>query len=194
MSNTNYSGQSTLKRLMSLISSKFKNIEQAKQNTITSGAELPSGGIEGDVYIQTIDALPIQNGGTGATTKAAAMQNLGVARYAIESGNKDGWDYVKYSDGTVEIWGIRDVTSANTSTTFGSIYRSSVTYSFPFPFAFASAPACFVDISSPNDWALWVITHKNATTTTTPDIYIGRAASSTGIPVRFYYYARGVLA
>ena len=101
---------------------------------------------------------------------------------------------IKYSDGTAEVWGTFDVTGVSISQAFGQVYRSTSTYSQTFPFTFASAPICFVDISSSGDWALWLITHKNATTVTTPTAYVGRSSSNTGVPVRFSYYAKGTLA
>ena len=147
-----------------------------KQDRISYGSLPPTEGTNGDIYIQT-----------GVTP------NLDMARYATETGQSGNWDYVKYSDGTVELWGEFDITGVNTSTTFGNVFRSSTTYSQTLPFTFASIPFCQVDISSPNDWALWKITHKNATTTTTSTVYVGRASSNTGIPVRFSYYVRGSL-
>ena len=111
--------------------------------------------------------------------------------HIIESGTSGIWTYYKYSDGTAECWGDYTESSVSTTTAFGNIYRSTKTYRQNFPFTFTEVPRCLCDISSSGDWALWKITHYKASTTQTPALYVGRAASNTGIPVTFTYYAKG---
>lgn len=47
------------------------------------------------------------------------------ARYVIESGDKNGWHYDKFSDGTIECYGTKNLTFAASSSATGGVYRSS---------------------------------------------------------------------
>lgn len=49
--------------------------------------------------------LPIANGGTGATTAAAAVTNLGIADYVVAQGTSGIWTYRKWNSGVSECWG-----------------------------------------------------------------------------------------
>ena len=87
MANGIYGGESAIKRLMAIISDRFISLENKKQNRITSGVVVPSDGVEGDVYIQTGAALPIEFGGTGATNVEAVRETLDVSPKGTASAN-----------------------------------------------------------------------------------------------------------
>lgn len=54
--------------------------------------------------------LPIAQGGTGATTAASAISNLGIKDYIVESGTSGNWYYEKYASGRLVLDGYANVT------------------------------------------------------------------------------------
>ena len=77
-------------------------------------------------------ALSIANGGTGATTAAAACSNLGIKDYIVTQGTTNGWDYIKYASRKFIAWkyGTANYTCTNAS---GSMYYSGIsTWNLPF--------------------------------------------------------------
>lgn len=68
----------------------------------------------------------IKNGGTGADNAAAALTNLGVADYVIETGTSGNWVYRKYKSGYVEMRGTFTIT-VEANTTAKAVYVA-----FPF--------------------------------------------------------------
>lgn len=99
-------------------------------------------------------ALPLNKGGTGATTQAAARTNLGLGSAAIaaivgtvsqsagvatgaiqERGSNGNGEYTKYADGTLECWGSKTPT-LTTSTAIGQGFQSAAVTRYDFPAAF----------------------------------------------------------
>ena len=68
-------------------------------------------------------ALSIANGGTGATTEADAMTNLGVADYVVERVTNNGWTLEKWASGRAVLKGMNS-TSTSINTANGSGYKS----------------------------------------------------------------------
>ena len=67
--------------------------------------------------------VSIANGGTGATTVAEALSNLGIASVVEETGTSSTWDYIMFDTGLVIAWGLRDCTFPN-ATNLGTYFRS----------------------------------------------------------------------
>lgn len=134
-------------------------------------------------------ALSIANGGTGATTAAGAMANLGVADYIVEQGTSGIWTYRKYSSGIIECW---TTTRWATPTLTMSAISSSGTYksqtlSMPFPtdlftdvencfnvrFGFMSSGTYLLSVmnSAPSNSVLPVVIVKGGSSTSACSIY-----------------------
>lgn len=78
-------------------------------------------------------ALSIANGGTGATTAAAACSNLGIKDYIVTQGTSGAWTYEKYNSGLVKLWCTSSTTQTMT-TAIGNVYRTANNVKVTFPF------------------------------------------------------------
>lgn len=110
--------------------------------TATDGLTSPKLLINGELALGT--ALSIANGGTGATTAAGAMANLGVADYIVEQGTSGIWTYEKWNSGTIKCWTTSHwSTPTLTMTAVGNCYKSNIV-NMPFPSdLFVNVDKCF---------------------------------------------------
>lgn len=137
-------------------------------------------------------ALSIANGGTGATTPAAACSNLGIKDYIVEQGTSGIWTYKKYASGIAECWGVATQSSVKCTKAWGSIYCSNTEgnrISVDFPFTFTAVP---VVQATPfrNGGDFWLCTYSTPTTTNTGGWQVLRGSSST-INVKISFHAIG---
>ena len=137
-------------------------------------------------------ALSIANGGTGATTPAAACSNLGIKDYIVEQGTSGIWTYKKYASGIAECWGVATQSSVKCTKAWGSIYCSNTEdnrISANFPFTFTAAP---VVQATPfrNGADFWLCTYSAPTTTNTGGWQVLRGSSST-LNVKISFHAIG---
>lgn len=58
-------------------------------------------------------ALPIAQGGTGKTTAAEAIENLGAKDYVVSTGTSGIWTYEKYKSGWMKAWCRNNVSLTN---------------------------------------------------------------------------------
>ena len=70
------------------------------------------------------DTIPVENGGTGATTAAAARSNLGIKDYVVEegAGTASGSYYRKWASGRAEYWHKFNPGSLTIGTARGNLY------------------------------------------------------------------------
>ena len=107
------------------------------------------GSAEFDGSLTLATPLSIANGGTGATTAAGAMANLGIADYIVEQGTSGNWTYEKWSSGIVKMYYTGTYSSAfNSGNYFGS-YRGTA-QTLTYPFTLASVAYVNVDHIAPN--------------------------------------------
>lgn len=89
----------------------------------------------GDNKAAKFGTLPVAQGGTGATTAAGAITNLGIKDYVVAQGTLNGWGYRKWNSGIGECW-YNDsfATTAVSQTPVAYPYMFTQNFTFPFDF------------------------------------------------------------
>ena len=116
------------------------------------------------------------------------------ADYPIEIGENGIWDYTKYKSGRCKMWGITEAV-ANITSAFGTVFRSTVSYSEEFPFEFEEPPVCLCDISAKGNWAVSKFSNETATVNRTCTVYASRPEGDKGnaVPIVIHWKVIGNL-
>ena len=95
----------------------------------------------------------------------------------VESGTSGIWTYVKWSDKTVELWGVYSIANTDCSTALGNMYRTALLSPTAFPFSVASPKLVASYESNGSGAFLW----PTGTTSTTkpPTYYLVRPTTGT---------------
>lgn len=110
---------------------------------------------------------------------------------SVDRGYSGTWEYRKWSNGDVELWGYQTVTSTSCSTAVGSMYRT-VEYAPPsFPFTVYSPNLTAFYESDSGGYGGFYWPTSNTTTSKPPNYYIMRPNSSTiHGKVNFHVYGK----
>lgn len=121
---------------------------------------------------------------------ATMMDNYG-AFFSVFRGSDGPWEYRKWSNGDVELWGYQTVTSTSCSTAVGSMYRT-VEYAPPsFPFTVYSPILTAFYESDSGGYGGFYWPTSNTTTSKPPNYYIMRPNSATiHGKVNFHVYGK----
>lgn len=121
---------------------------------------------------------------------ATMMDDSGVF-ISVYRGSDGPWEYRKWSNGDVELWGYQTVTSTSCSTAVGSMYRT-VEYAPPsFPFTVYSPNLTAFYESDNGGYGGFYWPTSNTTTSKPPNYYIMRPNSSTiHGKVNFHVYGK----
>lgn len=114
-----------------------------------------------------------------------------------DSGKKNGWEWRRYNDGTVECWRTYDCEDVKCNTTWGSMYISADYGGLKYPFTFAKRPSVWLSLSSENrGYLLGYPNGGGATTPTSTGLwwFARGSASSVGETVRVDIFVRGRIA
>lgn len=95
----------------------------------------------------------------------------------VDSGTSGIWTYVKWSDKTVELWGVYSIANTDCSTALGNMYRTALLSPTAFPFSVASPKLVASYESNGSGAFLW----PTGTTSTTkpPTYYLVRPTTGT---------------
>ncbi len=112
----------------------------------------------------------------------------------IESGVKGIWEYIKYSDGRAECWGVTAKT-VNCTGAWGSWFYNSGDYIYEeYPFEFIKPPVCNYSLNSYGTGSVSVVEMTRgaeSTATTTTQIMVARPTSVSGINVEVHWNVKG---
>lgn len=95
----------------------------------------------------------------------------------VDSGTSGIWTYVKWSDKTVELWGVYSIANTDCSTALGNMYRTALLSPTAFPFSVAS-PKLVASYES-NGYGAFLWPTGNTSTTRPPTYYLVRPTAGT---------------
>ena len=196
------------------LSLKSDNITLTSSETTSSGAERTwfyvgadsiiasvqsssgSGASSGAPYFQMMNngsnnSLRLEAGDAIILSASIIQDTNGFEFLSVDRGYSGTWEYRKWSNGDVELWGYQTVTSTSCSTAVGSMYRT-VEYvppSFPFTVYSPNLTAFYESDSGGYGGFYWPT--SNTTTSKPPNYYIMRPNSSTiHGKVNFHVYGK----
>lgn len=110
----------------------------------------------------------------------------GTVPSIVEQGTSGIWTYRKWSDGTAECWGERDLGTVSITNSYGYAYYVT-TSSIDFPFEFAEIPCVWVNNQAGNG----LVTPQPVEVRTTYSKFYLISATSNSLKVALDIYARG---
>lgn len=149
--------------------------------------------VTGSPYFQMLhnnrqSSMRLEAGDTIIISAPTVQDTNGYKFLGVDRGSSGTWEYKKWSNGDVELWGYYNYSGA-CSTALGNMYRTGgiATPSFPFT---VSSPNVTASYESDGYGAiLWPYT--SATTSKPPNYYLVRPASSTSIRGKITFHVYG---
>lgn len=155
-----------------------------------------SGASSGAPYFQMMNngsnnSLRLEAGDAIILSASIIQDTNGFEFLSVDRGYSGTWEYKKWSNGDVELWGYQTVTSTSCSTAVGSMYRT-VEYAPPsFPFTVYSPNLTAFYESDSGGYGGFYWPTSNTTTSKPPNYYIMRPNSSTiHGKVNFHVYGK----
>ena len=155
-----------------------------------------SGANSGAPYFQMMNngsnnSLRLEAGDTIILSAPIIQDTNGFEFLSVDRGYSGTWEYRKWSNGDVELWGYQTVTSTSCSTAVGSMYRT-VEYAPPsFPFTVYSPNLTAFYESDSGGYGGFYWPTGNTTTSKPPNYYIMRPNSATiHGKVNFHVYGK----
>ena len=155
-----------------------------------------SGASSGAPYFQMMNngsnnSLRLEAGDAIILSASIIQDANGFEFLSVDRGYSGTWEYRKWSNGDVELWGYQTVTSTSCSTAVGSMYRT-VEYAPPsFPFTVYSPNLTAFYESDNGGYGGFYWPTGNTTTSKPPNYYIMRPNSSTiHGKVNFHVYGK----
>ena len=155
-----------------------------------------SGASSGAPYFQMMNtgsdnSLRLEAGDAIILGASIIQDTNGFEFLSVDRGYSGTWEYRKWSNGDVELWGYQTVTSTSCSTAVGSMYRT-VEYAPPsFPFTVYSPNLTAFYESDSGGYGGFYWPTSNTTTSKPPNYYIMRPNSSTiHGKVNFHVYGK----
>lgn len=155
-----------------------------------------SGASSGAPYFQMMNngsnnSMRLEAGDAIIISAPTVHDTNGFEFLSVDRGYSGTWEYRKWSNGDVELWGYQTVTSTSCSTPVGSMYRT-VEYAPPsFPFTVYSPNLTAFYESDSGGYGGFYWPTSNTTTSKPPNYYIMRPNSSTiHGKVNFHVYGK----
>lgn len=193
---------------------KSDNITLSSSETTSSGVERASFYVGADSIIAVVQSssgsdtslgaplFQMMNRGSNSSIRLEAGDAIiisaptvqdtnGFEFLSVDRGYSGTWEYRKWSNGDVELWGYQTVTSTSCSTAVGSMYRT-VEYEPPsFPFTVYSPNLTAFYESDNGGYGGFYWPTSNTTTSKPPNYYIMRPNSATiHGKVNFHVYGK----
>lgn len=155
-----------------------------------------SGASSGAPYFQMMNngsnnSMRLEAGDAIIISAPTVHDTNGFEFLSVDRGYSGTWEYRKWSNGDVELWGYQTVTSTSCSTAVGSMYRT-VEYAPPsFPFTVYSPNLTAFYESDSGGYGGFYWPTSNTTTSKPPNYYIMRPNSATiHGKVNFHVYGK----
>ena len=168
----------------------FSRVINGQEYLTLSSDNVSVGNRNGLTYIAMTEQAIFMNSASIIQINATMMDDSGEF-ISVYRGSSGTWEYKKWSNGDVELWGYQTVTSTSCSTAVGSMYRT-VEYAPPsFPFTVYSPNLTAFYESDSGGYGGFYWPTGNTTTSKPPNYYIMRPNSATiHGKVNFHVYGK----